>query len=243
MKYIAVVNQKMDEDEIEGLIRKGIAGAIFEIAHQNYHGAARLIELIKKLARKYNRPISIMQDISNMQDPLDLQFGLKAGTHWVASDKEEHMKLARGLDKLAGLVFKGRNLPKGVRVDSVIADTFMDPDAQILGGGQLKHLTTDHKDQSILDSLLEIANSSDSSAVAVSDHGLARALSYRRPRSKIIFAPSNPEHASRAAIYWGVHPLFAKNDLAASLKMAGLADPGQRVVDATDAKHVTIHLV
>src|SRR5581483_11291773 len=109
-------NPKMDEDEISRLIRKGIAGALFEISHQNYPVAMRLISLVKELARRFNKPASIIQDVSNMTDPLDLQIGLKSGAHWVATDKPEHIKLARGLNKLAHVIYKGRNLPRGVRV-------------------------------------------------------------------------------------------------------------------------------
>lgn len=246
MKYIAVVNPSMDEDEITGLIRKGIAGAIFEISHQNYPMAIELIDLIKRLAKKYHKPLSIIQDTSNMEDPLDMEVGIKSGVHWVASDKHEHMKMARGLNKLAGLIFKGRNLPKGIKVDSVMADGFLDPDAQVLGmksGGQIKHLVTEHANRTLLDSLLHIAHQARSHAIAVSDPHLAKALSYRRPSRKIILAPGNHEHAAKAGIYWGVHPVFGDADALSLVKNADLLKKGQRLVDATEPKHVTIHMV
>jgi hypothetical protein len=58
-KYIAVVNPKMDEDDITRLIRKGIAGALFEISHQNYPLAMHLIELIQRLSQKWRDRIVV----------------------------------------------------------------------------------------------------------------------------------------------------------------------------------------
>jgi len=244
-KYIAVVNPSMDEDEITRLIRKGIAGALFEISHQNYPVAMRLIDLVQKLSKKYHKPISLIQDVSEMEDPLDLEVGLKSGVHWVASDKEQHMKMAKGLNKLAGLIFKGRKLPKGIQVDSVMADNFVDPDAQVLGQphNQIKHFTAEHKNQPLLDTLLHLAHQADTHAIAVSDLGLAKALSMRRPKRKILFVPENPDHASRAAIYWGVYPVFAGPNAFASARNQELVRQGQRVMDATTPKHITVHMV
>jgi pyruvate kinase len=237
-KYIAVVNPRMDEDEISKLIAQGIAGALFEISHQNYPMAAKLISLIKKLAKKYNRPISILQDVSSMEDPLDLEFGMKSGADWIVTDQDKHLKMAKGLNKLAQVIYKGRNLPKGIRVDSVMADSFLDPDAVVLNRkkGQIKHLISEHKDQKVLDSILDISHHAGTSAIAVSDFDLAKALSFRRPSRRIIFIPGNDTLASQAAIFWGVHPVFGKKTFATERK-------GQRVVDATDMKHVRIHLV
>ncbi len=261
-KYIAVVNPRMDDDEISHLIGKGIAGALFEISHQNYPLAAKMIRQIKELSRKHNRPVSIIQDVSEMTDPLDLQFGLRSGAHWVASDNAEHLKMAKGLNKLAGLIFKGRNMPKGLRVDSVMADGFLDPDAQVLGrqggqtrlprrfddyypmhGGQVKHLISEHQNQAILDSLIHIAGHAGAAAIAVSDLDMAKALSFRRPSKKIIFAPKDQALVAKGSIYWGVHPVYVGNNLVSSLKNMELVKKGQRVLDATDVKHVMIHLI
>jgi pyruvate kinase len=246
MKYIAVVNPSYDEDEISKLIRKGIAGVLFEISHQNYPVAIKLIQLVKQLGKKYHRPISIIQDTSNMEDPLDMEVGVKSGVHWIASDKHEHMKMARGLNKLAGLIFKGRNLPKGVKVDSIMADGFVDPDAQVLGmksGGQIKHLAGEHANQHLLDTLLDIAHEARTHAIAVSDAGLAKALSFRRPKRKIILASEHPMHSPKAGIYWGVHSVLGGADALSISKNRDLLKKGQRLVDATDTKHVSIHLV
>src|SRR6185436_3071863 len=120
-KYIAVVNPKMDDDEISRLIAKDIAGALFQISHQNYPLAAQLIAKVKRLSLHHNKPISIIQDISGMDDDLDLEFGMKSGADWVVTDNEKHLKMAKGLNKLAQIIYKGRNLPKGIRVDSVMA--------------------------------------------------------------------------------------------------------------------------
>ncbi|MBX4205381.1 MAG: hypothetical protein KW788_04340 [Candidatus Doudnabacteria bacterium] len=243
-KYIAVVNPSMDEDDIARLIRKGIAGALFEISHQNYPMAIKLIQLIKQLSTKYNHPVSIIQDVSNMEDKLDLEVGLKSGVHWVASDKGEHLKMAKGLNKLAGLIFKGRNLPKGIRVDSVLAGNFLDPDAEIIGSEQrqIKHLVDEHPQQSLLDSLLKIAHDAGTHAIAVSDASLARGLSFRRPSRKIIFSTEDPKAAAKAGIYWGVHPVFGNVSALSSARNKNLIQKGQRLVDATEPKHVTIHL-
>jgi pyruvate kinase len=243
MKYIAVVNPKMDNDEISSLIAKGIAGALFEISHENYSAAARLIASVKELAARQNKPISIIQDVSNMQDPLDLQFGLRNGVHWVASHDPKHLKMTRGLDKLAGLIFKGRNLPKGMRVDSVMAENFLDPDAIIDGKTHIKHLVTPHKDQQLLDSLLDMAGNSDSHGIAVSDLELAKALAWRRSGKKIIFAPKDHSLAHKAALYAGIQPIFARDDLNSVLRSSRIFDPNQRILDARNIKHVAINLV
>src|ERR1041385_5136217 len=115
-KYIAVVNHRLDNDEISQLIAKDFAGALFQISHGNYPLAAKLIAQIKEISRQHQRPISLIQDVSNMTNPLDLEFGLASGVDWVATDQEDHVKMAKGLDKLAHVIFKGRNLPKGIRV-------------------------------------------------------------------------------------------------------------------------------
>jgi pyruvate kinase len=244
-KYIAVVNPRMDEDDIARLIRKGIAGAIFEISHQNYPVAMRLIDLVQKLAKKNNRPISIIQDVSNMQDPLDLEVGLRAGVHWVATSQPEHVKLVRGLNKLAGVIYKNRNLPKGVLIDSVMSSDFLDPDAEIYGQsqGQIKHLVTDHKNQKLLDALLHLAQESHTKALAVSDLELAKSISQRRPMQKIIFVAGNDAEASKGSLYWGVHPMYPTSDTQSAIRNSHLVKKGERILDATRGKHVTIHLV
>ena len=244
-KYIAVVNPKMDEDEITQLIRKGIAGAIFEISHQNYPVAMRLIDLVKKLSAKYHKPISLIQDVSGMTDPLDLTIGHRGGVNWVATDKPEHIKVIKGLNKLAGVIYKDRKIPKGLKVDSVMSDNFLDPDASVAGHshGQIKHLITEHKDQALLDSLIHFVDHSHSSAIAVSDINLAKSLSHRRPKHKIIFAAKDNRLADASAIYWGVHPMYAGDDLLTNIRTNALAKKGDRIMDATQAKHITIHLV
>ena len=244
-KYIAIVHPRMDDDEISKLIAKDMAGALFQISHQNYPLASKLIEQVKRLSHKHHRPISLIQDISGMDDDLDLQFGLKSGADWVVTDTEDHLKLAKGLDKLAKVIYKGRNLPKSVRVDSVMADSFLDPDAEVIGhkAGQIKHMISPHKDQHILDTLLDISHHAGAKSIAVSDLDLAKSLSWRRPNKKIIFVPKNHDLARRAAIYWGVHPVYFGTDLSSTLKHAKIAVKGDRVVDAMDAKHVAIHLV
>lgn len=244
-KYIAVVNPRMDDDEISHLIAKNIAGALFEISHQNYPLAAKIIRQVKEQGKIHNRPISIIQDTTDMQDPLDLEFGLRNGADWVASGNEEHLKMVKGLDKRAGIIFKGRNLPKGLRVDSLMSDDFSDPDAQIssMPNGQIRHLILEHPNQVLLDSLLHIAEHAGASAIAVSDLDTAKALSFRRPGQTIIFATKDRSQASKAAIYWGVHPVFMGNDLVSSLKDRQLVKRGQRLADATDIKHVEIHSI
>jgi pyruvate kinase len=240
-KYIAVVNPSMDEDEISHLITKGVAGALFAISHGNYPGAARMIGQIQELSRKHGRPVSIIQDVSDMENPMDLDFGKRLGAHFVATDKPEHVKLIRGLNKLASVIYKGRQLPKGLRVDSVMDKNFIDPDAEIMGHSKgIKHLLTEHPNQALLDSILHIGHHADTHSVAVSDLGLAQALSYRRPNKKIIFAPDDESQAARGALYWGVHPVFHNGDLMQSLRTLKLTKKGQKLVDARDIKHVNI---
>ncbi len=235
----------MDDDEISKLIAKDIAGALFQISHQNFALASKLIEQIKRLSKLHQRPVSIIQDLSGMEDPMDLEFGLKSGADWVVTDQPEHVKMAKGLHKLAHVIFKGRNLPKGIRVDSVMADSFLDHDAEVIGqkAGQIKHIIQPHESQVILDAVMDIAHHAGSSAVAVSDLELAKALSFRRPDKKIIFAPDDHNYARRGAIYKDVHPIYRGPDLISSIKNAKVMKKGERVVDATDSKHVAIHLI
>ncbi len=243
-KYIKVVNHRMDKDDISHLIGQGVAGALFQISHQDYSRASKLIEMIQKLAHKHNRPISIIQDVSDMADPLDLEFGMKSGVHWVATDKPEHVKMARGLDNLASIIFKDCKLPKGVKVDSVMSEGFLDPDAEVLGSRKhVKHLISEHKDQKILDALLHVAHHAGANSIAVEDLDLAKALSFRRPSQKIVFAPKNHHLASKSSIFWGVHPIFRVHDLISSLRNSHVAKKGERVADATDTKHVSIFTI
>lgn len=236
-KYIAVVSPKTDKDEISRMIESGVSAAIFSISHQNYGLAARLISDIQSLSKKFNRPVSMIQDTSEVTDPMDLELGVKSGIDWLATSNPTHIKFAKKFNKTMPIIFKGRNLPKGVRVDSIMDRSFVDPDAVIKGPGswQIKHLTTDHPKQSLLDSLLHMANSADTSTIAVSDLDLAKTLSWRRPVQKIVFAPKDRKQASRAALYWGVHPVFGHYN--------HLIKKGERVLDATNAKHIAIHLV
>ncbi|OGE73805.1 MAG: hypothetical protein A3C49_01245 [Candidatus Doudnabacteria bacterium RIFCSPHIGHO2_02_FULL_42_25] len=262
MKYIAVVNPRMDDDEISHLIAKDIAGALFQISHQNYALASKLIEQVKKLSKKHHRPVSIIQSLSELSDPLDLEFGIKNGVDWIVTDQAEHAKVAKGLKKLTHVIFKGRNLPKDIRVDSIMSEKFLDPDAEVAGykygparhasveafeqgvaGGQIKHLHGPHKNQAVLDSILDIAHHAGCSAVAVSDFDLAKALSFRRPDKKIVFAPDDHNLARRAAIYKSVHPIYKSRNLISSLHDAKMMKKGERIADATDAKHVAIHLI
>jgi hypothetical protein len=244
-KYIAVVNPRMDDDEISQLISKDIAGALFSISHQNYPLALKLIHQVKRLSKQHNRPISIIQDVSNMEDPLDLELGVKSGVHWILTDNHDHMKKARGLNKLIGLINKGNNLPKKFRVDSIMSDIFADPDAQVIGhkSGQIRHLTTKHNKQDILDSISDMGKHAGSSVIAVSDFDLAKALSWRRLKQKVAFAPKDHGLAGKGAIFMGVDPVFMGHDIVSTLKNRGLANTGDRIMDATDVKHVTIHLV
>ncbi len=235
----------MDDDEISSLIAKDIAGALFEISHQNYPLAAKIIRQIKEQSALHNRPISIIQDVSNMEDPLDLQFGLRSGVDWVATDRPEHVRLSKGFNKLPGVIFKGRDLPKRLRVDSVMADGFLDPDAEVIGmqNGQIKHLISEHPDQRVLDALADILSYAATSAIAVSDLDLAKALSFRRASKKIFFAPKDKSAAARGGIYWGVYPIYMGNDLISSLKNTRFVKKGERMVDATNIKHVAIHSI
>jgi pyruvate kinase len=244
-KYIAVINPRMDDDEISQHIAKDIAGAIFQISHQNFALANKLIQQVKELSKIHKRPISIIQDVSEMEDPLELEFGMKSGSDWIVTDKAEHLKMAKGLDKLAKIIFKGRNLPKGIRVDSVMSDSFLDPDAEVMGhkAGQIKHIITDHKDQQSWDSILDIASHAGSNSIAVSDLNAAKALSWRRPNKKIIFAPKDHELARKGAILWGVHPIYRGTDLVSSIKNVDVMQKGERVLDATNAKHIKIHVI
>jgi len=245
-KYIAVVNPRMDDDEISQLIAKDIAGALFSISHENYALASKLIQQVKKLSKQHNRPVSIMQDVSDMTDPLNLEFGMKNGADWIVTDKHDHLKMARGLNKLANVIYKGRDLPKGFRVDSVMADNFLDPDAEVMGknsGHQIKHLITEHGDQKILDVLMHVVGQAHTVGIAVSDLDLAKALSFRRVKNKIFFMPQDPKLASRAAIYWGVYPVWGGKNLAAALIDSKLAHKKDRIVDARDMKHVSINLL
>ncbi len=243
-KYIAVVGPKTGEDDLGNLIAKGISAAIFSIAHQNYALAAKTIALVKELARKNKRPISIIQDASGMTDPMELEFGVKSGAHWVASDNVQHLKQAKKYNKSAGLIFKGRTLPKEIRVDSIMSDSFLDADAEILGlrEGQIKHIITDHPDQKILDALLDIAGHTGASSIAVSDLELAKALSWRRAKHKIIYAPKDKGLAGKAALFWGVHPMEPGN-LVSNLKNGNIVKSGERVVNATNPKHIEIHII
>lgn len=235
-KFIAVVSPKIDTDEISRMIESGISAAIFSISHQNYGLAARLITDIQNLSKKFNRPISIIQDTSETSEPVDLELGVKSGIDWLATSDPVHIKFAKKFNKTMPIIFKGRNLPKGIRVDSIMDRSFVDPDAVVRGSNwQIKHLTTDHPRQSLLDSLLDMAQHANTSSIAVSDFDLAKTLSWRRPAQKIIFAPKNRKEASRAGILWGVHPVFGH--------YGHLTKKGERVLDATDAKHVKIHLV
>ncbi len=244
-KYIAVVHPRMDDDEISALIAKGVAGALFSISHDNYPMALKLIQQVKTLSRKHNRPVSLIQDVSSMEDPIDLELGVKSGVDWILTDNHEHMKQARGLNKLIGLIHKGRNLPKKVKVDSVMSDLFADPDAQVIGhkAGQIRHLITPHTKQRILDSIMHFAPHTNSSLIAVSDFNLAKALSWRRTGNKIVFAPQDHNLAAKASIYSGIYPVYAGSDLPATLKGADLAKTGDRYMDATDPLHVSVHFV
>ncbi|MBX4187285.1 MAG: hypothetical protein KW802_03470 [Candidatus Doudnabacteria bacterium] len=244
-KYITVINPRNDSDEVSRWIGKNIAGCLFQISHQNFALANKMIQQVKELSQIHKRPISIIQDVSEMEDPMDLEFGMKSGADWIVTDKEDHLKMAKGLDKLAKIIYKGRTLPKGIRVDSIMSDSFLDPDAEVLGRdkGQIKHIISEHKDQKLLDTLMELAHHAGSSAVAVSDLDLAKALSWRRPTKKIIFAPKDHDQARKAAILWGVHPIYRGKDLVSSVKNVDLMKKGERLADATDIKHVTVHLI
>lgn len=239
-KFIAVVNQKMDEDEISKLLRAGVSGAIFSISHQNYPAAARLVELVQSLARKYNCHVSIIQDVSDMENPLDLEFGNRIGAHWMMTDKPEHVKLSNGLNKLAKVIYKGQSLPNDVRIDGIMSNGFIDPDVSTLDKKmQIKHILFPHEKQSILDSLIDIAHHSKLGAIAVSDLDHAKGLVWRRPNKiKIVYAPANRSLADQASIYPRIHTVYGGGNVVKDIKSSGLMGKKDKVLDATDINHV-----
>ncbi|HTL39643.1 MAG TPA: hypothetical protein VL306_02425 [Methylomirabilota bacterium] len=242
-KYIAVVNPKMDDDQISKLIAQDIAGAIFSISHQNYPLAAKLIHQVKKLSRKHNRPISLIQDATDMLDPLDLEFGMRNGIDWVVLADPKYVKDAWKLNKKIPIIWKGKNIPKNVKVDSLMTESIADPDAVVEGWGQIKHQISPHVKQKVLESIKHISDHAAASAIAVSDLEHAKTLSAMRPKQKIVYAPKNPEQAAKASIYWGVHPMFSHNNLHSHLKNRQLLKAGERYLDARNVKHVSINLV
>ncbi|HYC79837.1 MAG TPA: hypothetical protein VEC17_02325 [Candidatus Binatia bacterium] len=243
-KYISVVNPRMDDDDISQLIAKGVAGILFSISHQNYTYALKLIQQVKELSRKYHRPISIIQDVSKMDDPMEMEIGVKGGVHWIATDNHEHMKMARGLNKLIGVINKGRNIKKNVKVDSVMSDLFLDPDAQVLNSrSQIRHLLTSHPKQNILEMISHFAEHSETPIIAASDLDLAKALAWRRAKNKIVYAPEDHRLAEKAAIYRNIHPIYKTGDLLGSLKDQGFVKKGDRFMNATDPRHIEIMLV
>ncbi|OGE87935.1 MAG: hypothetical protein A3J07_00060 [Candidatus Doudnabacteria bacterium RIFCSPLOWO2_02_FULL_49_13] len=235
-KYIAVVNPKMGEDEISSLISQDIAGALFEISHQKYALAAQLIRQVKDLSRKYHHPVSLIQDASGATDPLALELGIKAGADWVVVDTSEQVRLAKKFNKSVPLIWKGRALPKNLPIDAIMHKDLIDADARV-GNSFIKHKVSPHVKQRIFDAISHLAHQANAQAVAVSDIQTARAMSAQRPAHKIIFAPKNSDHAPQAAIYWGVHPVFHRRNFHSVLKK------GDRYVDATNEKHVTINTV
>ena len=242
-KYIAVVNPKMDDDQISKLIAQDIAGAILSISHQNYPLAVQLIAQVKRLSLKHDRPISLIQDATDMLDPLDLEFGMRNGIDWLVVADPKYVNLARKYNKKIPVIWKGKNLPKNLRVDSIMIETISDPDATVEGWGQIKHQVSPHVKQQILDTIRHIGQQAQTSAIAVSDLEEAKALSAMRPDQKIVYAPKDPTLAPRGAIYWGVHLVFERKNFMAALNNRDLVKKGQRVLDARDTRHVAIHLV
>src|SRR3989344_4426849 len=242
-KYIAVINPRMDQDEIARVITKDIAGALFSISHQNYPMAAKLMAQVKALSKKQNRPISLIQDVSGMTDPLDMEFGLKSGVDWLVVGDPEQAKMAKKLNKNIPIIWKAGKFPKDAGVDSILHAKLEDPDAEVAGIGHIKHRVSLHVKQKILESIKHMAQHTNASAIAVSDLGEAKALSAMRPVQKIILHPKNEFHAHQASIYWGVHPIFPQSNLQATLKNRQLVTKGKRFIDATKIKHVTINSV
>src|SRR3989338_8907545 len=132
-KYIAVINPRMDQDEIARVITKYIAGALFSISHQNYPMAAKLMAQVKALSKKQNRPISLIQDVSGMTDPLDLEFGVRSGVNWLVVSNPEQAKMAKKLNKNIPIIWKVAKFPKDVGVDSILHTRLADPDAAVVG--------------------------------------------------------------------------------------------------------------
>ena len=239
-KYIAIVNPRMDNDEISRLIAQDIAGALFQINHQNYALAAKLVQQVKDLSRKQNKPVSVIQDVSEMLDPLDLEFGIRNGIDWVVVGDPAHIRLARRFNKSIPIIWKGQKLPHNLGLDSIMTKSISDPDAQIQDSPwQIQHQVRPHVKEKILAAIRDMADHSHSSAIAVSDLEEAKTLSAMRPKQKIIYAPKDKTWAPRASIFRGVHPVFAHGDL----RSRQLVRQGERYVDATDGKHVTIRLI
>lgn len=234
-KYIAVVNPRMDDDEISRLIAQDIAGALFEISHQNYHLAAKLIADVKRLSLRHHHPVSVIQDVSKMLDPLDLEFGLRNGIDWVVVSKPEHVKWAKKINRLAPLIWKGSKIPSDLPVDSIMHSQVSDPDAS-MGNLKIKHYPRPHVKQRLLETIKHMAQHAGAKAIAVSDLDEAKAFSAMRPAQKIVFMPKDKKHAHQAAIYWGVHPVFHHSDL-----KNRILRKGERYVDATKEKHATIN--
>ncbi len=234
-KYIAVVNPKMGKDEISSLISQDIAGALFNISHKNYALAAKLIKQVKDLSRKYNKPVSLIQDATGEDDLLGLELGIKSGVDWLIVNSEKQANLAKKFKKSLPLIWKGK-LPKHIKVDAVMDKGLQDADAKA-GNLLMKHRVSPHVKQRVFDAIGHIASQANATAVAVSDIHSAKAMSAMRPKHKIIFAPKDSAHASKAAIYWGVHPVFHRKNFHSVLKR------GERYVDATDEKHVVINSV
>ena len=242
-KYIAVVNPKMDDDQISRLIAQDVAGAIFSISHQNYPLAAKLIRQVKKLSLKHNRPVSVIQDATDMLDPLDLEFGIRNGVDWVVVADPKYVNLARKLNKKMPVIWKGKKLPKNIPVDSIMSESIDDADATVEGWGQIKHQPSPHVKQQVLETIRHIGDQAQTSAIAVSDLYTAKALSAMRSNQKIVYAPKDPALAPQGSIFWGVHPVFQQNNLHSHLKNRQLLKRGDRYLDARNTKHVTINLV
>ncbi len=190
-----------------------------------------------------NRPVSVIQDASAMLDPMDMQFGMRNGIDWVVVSTPEQVRLARKFGKKIPVIWKGKKLPKNLSVDSIMDQSIQDPDATVIGGHHLKHRISPHLKHRIMESIKHIAQHSNASAIAVSDLDEAKSLSSMRPAVKIIFAPRDGELAARASILWGVHPVFSSKNLHSTLKNRQLVRKGERFVDATNSKHVTINSV
>lgn len=238
-KNIVSIKPSVGESDLRKLLSKKVAAVIFSIEHQNYGALTRMVERVRAIGHEFKRPISTILDISDMEDDLDLNFGIRNKVDWIITDKLPHLKQIRNLSKSVGIIYKGRDLPKDVKVDSISGFSFIDPDA-VLGKSslQIKHLVIPHAKQTLLDSLIDIAIHGDLAAIVVSDLELAKGLIWRRPKLKVIYSPQNSSDVAKAALYGGIEPIFAGQDICGDLKASGLINKNEKVLDATDIAHV-----
>jgi pyruvate kinase len=250
-KHIAVVGPQTEEDELGNLVAKGMSAALFEVAHQNYPMAAKIISMVKELGKKSGRPIGLLQDISNMTDPLDLEFGLKSGVDWVVvSDQNQGnaaLSMGKKLGKITPVIYKNKlNTDMGGFESLMYRPEMEEADAKVLGCEEnwvVYHTLKPNNKTFAIDSILDFANQVEAEAIIVSDLDMSKRLSKLRPEQKIIFATDNPAQAGVASIWWGVHPVLQDKDLYSRLRHSNLVTKGQRFIDAADSRHVNIQMM